>query len=177
MRLEEIVMALRFFVPPNGRLKLIEGLRGSHILDDTYNASPSSTETALETLSAITAKRRIAALGDMLELGSYSEEAHRQIGVKASSVCDILVVVGARMRFVSDEAVARGFEAGKEFFACDTSQEAGALLAKIVREGDVVLVKGSQSMRMEKAVKDIMAHPENATKLLVRQEESWLNKL
>lgn len=174
MHLVEISSALSSrYAPPKGRLTLLEGIRGSMILDDTYNASPSSAEAALEALSALSSVRKIAALGDMLELGAHSEEAHRAIGRKAAASCDILITVGARMRFAADEARVRGFKEGTNLFSYDTSELAGAALARIVGEGDTVLVKGSQGMRMEKAVKEIMAHPEKAKELLVRQEEGW----
>ena len=64
----------------------------------------------------------------------------------------------------------------KNVYQFDTSQEAGSFIQNTIAEGDVVLVKGSQSMRMEQAVKEIMAEPEQASELLVRQEEEWLNK-
>ncbi|MBI3685644.1 UDP-N-acetylmuramoyl-tripeptide--D-alanyl-D-alanine ligase [Candidatus Azambacteria bacterium] len=174
MHLVEISSGLARYVPPKGRLTLFEGIKGSMIVDDTYNASPVSTEAALEALAALSTGRKIAVLGDMLELGTYTEEAHRDIGRKAARACDILLTVGSRMRFAADEATAHGFKEGVNLFSCDTSEEAGALLFRTIKEGDYVLVKGSQGMRMEKAVKEIMAHPERAEDLLVRQESGWL---
>lgn len=174
MNLVEIASALQAYVPPRGRLQLFEGLRGSFILDDTYNASPASMDVALHTLQAIPGTRKIAVLGDMLELGSYSEEAHRNIGKKAADMCDIVVTVGNRMRFAADELIARNFKEHVSVFSFDTSMDAGDALAGMIREGDLILVKGSQSMRMEYAVKNIMAHPELAEVLLVRQDKNWL---
>lgn len=175
MHLVEISSALALrYAPPKGRLTLLEGMRGSVILDDTYNASPSSVEAALEALSALSSGRKIAVLGDMLELGVYSEEAHRAAGRKAVRACDILITVGARMRYAADEARAHGFKEGTNLFSYDTSESAGAACARIIGEGDTILVKGSQGMRMEKAVKEVIAHPERASELLVRQEEVWL---
>lgn len=174
MNLVAIAAALQHYVPPKGRLKLIEGIKGSFILDDTYNASPVSMEVALETLSMFPAERKIAVLGDMLELGKFTEEAHRAAGKKAVSACTILVTVGERMRFAADEAKAHGFIENKNLFSFDTAKDAGKWMVSTIQENDLVIVKGSQGMRMEHVVKDIMAHPERAEELLVRQDKKWL---
>lgn len=174
MNLVEVAAALQSYMPPNGRLKLIEGLKGSYILDDTYNASPASMDVALEALHALPAERKIAVLGDMLELGKFTEDAHRAAGKKAVSVCGILVTVGERMRFAADEAKAHGFIENKNLFSFDTAEEAGKYMVSAIQEKDLVVVKGSQGMRMEYVVKDIMAHPERAEELLVRQDKKWL---
>ena len=174
MNLVEVAGALQKYTPPNGRLKIIEGIKGSFVLDDTYNASPSSMDVALEALSALPAGRKIAVLGDMLELGKFTEEAHRQAGKKAARACSILVTVGERMRFAGDEARAHGFIENKNLFLFDTAEDAGKFVAGSMQENDLVMVKGSQGMRMERAVKEIMAHPDHAEKLLVRQDKKWL---
>ncbi|MBI5913450.1 UDP-N-acetylmuramoyl-tripeptide--D-alanyl-D-alanine ligase [Candidatus Azambacteria bacterium] len=174
MNLVEVAGALQNYTPPNGRLKLIEGIRGSFILDDTYNASPSSMDVALETLYALPAERKIAVLGDMLELGKFTEEAHRTVGRKAASACSVLVTVGERMRLAADEAKAHGFVENENLFSFDTAEDAGKFMAGIIQAKDLVMVKGSQSMRMEYVVKEIMAHPERAEELLVRQDKKWL---
>lgn len=174
MNLVEIAVALQGYTPPNGRLKRIEGVRGSYILDDTYNASPASMDVALETLYALPSERKIAVLGDMLELGKFTEDAHRQVGRKAASICDIVITVGERMRFAAHEAKAHGFAENKNLFSCDTAKDAGRVVADIIQEKDLIMVKGSQGMRMERVVKEIMAHPERAEELLVRQDKKWL---
>lgn len=174
MNLVEVAGALQHYVPPNGRLKLIEGIKGSFILDDTYNASPASMDVALETLHALPAERKIAVLGDMLELGKFTEEAHRAAGKKAASVCTILVTVGERMRFAADEAKVHGFGENKNLFSFDTAEDAGKFMVSAIKEKDLVMVKGSQGMRMEHMVKEIMAHPERAEELLVRQDKNWV---
>ncbi|MCR4323102.1 MAG: UDP-N-acetylmuramoyl-tripeptide--D-alanyl-D-alanine ligase [Candidatus Azambacteria bacterium] len=174
MNLVEIAAALQQYVPLQGRLRLIDGIKGSSILDDTYNASPASMDVALETLYALPAERKVAVLGDMLELGKFTEDAHRAAGKKAASVCNILVTVGERMRFAADEARAHGFIENKNLFLFDTAQDAGRFMVGMIQEKDLVVVKGSQSMRMEFVVKEIMAHPEHAEELLVRQDKKWL---
>lgn len=174
MNLVEVAGALQNYTPPNGRLKIIEGIKGSFVLDDTYNASPSSMDVALETLFALPAERKIAVLGDMLELGKFTEDAHRQVGKKAAHACTMLVTVGERMRFAADEAKAHGFIENKNLYSYDTAKDAGRFVAGILQEKDLIMVKGSQGMRMEHAVEEIMAHPEQARELLVRQDKKWL---
>lgn len=174
MNLVEISQALKNYQLPPGRLRLLKGIKNSWIIDDTYNASPSATLAALEVL-AKTRGRKIAALGDMLELGQFSEEAHRQIGAKAAKVVDLLMVVGERSIFIADQAKREGLAEDKILSAAN-SQEAARVLQELIGEGDVVLTKGSQALRMERITKEIMAEPEKAGELLVRQDEVWQKK-
>lgn len=178
MSLAEIAAALRRYESPPGRLKLIRGNKGAWILDDTYNASPASTHAALEVLAEFPAQRRIAVLGDMLELGKFTEAAHRTIGDRVRAAADLFIAVGERMKFAVEEAKMPGTGSGRtlpasQIFWFATSAEAGKKLEKLLLPGDVVLIKGSQSMRMERVVEEIMAEPERAAELLVRQAVDW----
>ncbi len=137
------------------RLMAVRGIRGSTILDDTYNASPPSTLAALSVLGELPG-RRIAVLGDMLELGSYEEEGHRKVGRKAVEVASILITVGPRARIIAQEALSCGMPSDR-VHSFESREEAVALLTEILEPGDVVLVKGSRAMRMEEIVKAIMA--------------------
>ena len=163
-------------------MRLLKGNRKSYILDDTYNAAPESTRAALDTLEALPGARKIAVLGDMRELGRYSEQAHRAIGDQAAGFVDLLFCVGSAARFIADEAKTRGIEqnprrlSADQVFLFDDAQEAGRALEPMLCSGDVVLGKGSQSMRMERIVKEIMADPTRAQELLARQSVLWLNK-
>jgi len=171
INLVEITQALKDYQPLPGRLRFIKGIKNSLILDDTYNASPSAMLAALDVLRVIPG-RKIAALGDMLELGAFTEEAHRQVGAEVAKTADMLLAVGERAIFLADEARINGMSADKvSYFA--SSQGAGRFLQDSIREGDIILVKGSQGVRMEKIVKEIMAEPERAEELLVRQEAEW----
>ncbi|OHA58670.1 MAG: hypothetical protein A2571_02785 [Candidatus Vogelbacteria bacterium RIFOXYD1_FULL_44_32] len=161
---------------PPGRLRLLAGVKNSVILDDTYNSSPAALEAALLTVGGIKSTgRKIAVLGDMLELGEHTIEAHRAAGELVAKNCDMLLTVGLRSKFIEEKAREIGLaeEAIKHF---DNSSEAGEALDKIIEAGDVVLIKGSQGMRMEKAVVEIMAEPLRAEELLCRQEEEWLKR-
>jgi UDP-N-acetylmuramoyl-tripeptide--D-alanyl-D-alanine ligase len=175
LNLIEISEYLSLCTFPPGRFRLLDGIKNSKIIDDTYNSSPMAVHAALDTLGELEAKRKIAVLGDMLEIGKYTIEAHKTMGQKARKVADILITVGPRSKFASDEALALGFEKTK-IHHFSTSSDASILVNGLMEEGDLVLVKGSQAMRMERIVEEIMAHPEDAKELLVRQEEYWKRK-
>lgn len=159
-----------------GRMRIIPGIKGAHIIDDTYNASPVAVEAALQTLGAVeTSGQKIVILGDMLELGKYTVEEHKRIGQIAGGVCSMLLVVGLRARGVVAGALLGGISE-KNVIEFDDAQKAGKYLEQVLKEGDVVLIKGSQSMRMERAVVEIMAYPEHKEELLVRQEKEWMSR-
>ena len=169
----QISKNLRLHESPLGRMKIIKGIKNSIIIDDSYNSSPVALEGALKTLQMIEgAKRKIAVIGDMLELGEHSVSAHKEAGAIASRSCHMLVVVGPRSRGVAEGALQNGMKE-KDVLQFDSSKEAGAYLENLIKEKDIILVKGSQSMRMEKVVEEIMAYPEEREKLLVRQEKEW----
>lgn len=161
---------------PPGRMKLIDGMSGSTIIDDSYNSSPIAVAEALNTLKELTTKgKKIAVLGDMLELGSYTTEEHYKVGKYAAEFVDILVTVGVRSQHIGKSAEQNGMKK-KQIFILNDSDAAGMHLKKIIASGDLVLVKGSQSVRMERIVEIIMAHPEKKKNLLVRQDEEWLKR-
>ncbi len=175
--LEEAVREMEKRINPEaGRLRPLAGIRGSLILDDTYNAAPASMRAGLDALSAFTPgetrDRYIACLGDMAELGPRSEEEHRALGSRIAEVAQMFIAVGPQMRLAADAAIAAGMPRDAVEWFKD-SREAGRYLDSHVQGGDVVLVKGSQSMRMERVVKDIMAEPLRAEELLVRQDAAW----
>lgn len=182
LNLVEISEALQEYTSPPGRLRLLKGIKNSFILDDTYNASPESMRVALETLKNIPGKRKIAVLGDMLEIEKYTEQAHRAVGDQIAKFVDLLFTVGPRAKFIADEAMTRGLEKNArqlevdQIFKFDDSLSAGRALDALIQPGDLILVKGSQAMRMEKATEEIMAHPEKADELLVRQDKHWKKK-
>jgi UDP-N-acetylmuramoyl-tripeptide--D-alanyl-D-alanine ligase len=179
MNLVEISQNLRKFKPPPGRMNLIRGIKNSFIIDDSYNASPEATLTALDVLSELSPSgKKIAILGDMLELGPKTEEGHRKVGEKVTRICDVLVCVGSASKFIADEARKQGMDASRvfEFEEGKAIDAAKFVQNKILDQGDLVLIKGSQRMRLEKAVKELMAEPEKAKELLVRQGEEWMSK-
>ena len=169
--------SLGAWTPPPGRMRVLKGVNGSTIIDDTYNSSPAAALSALDTLKELKTARRIAVLGDMLELGRFASEAHRNIGTRAAACAEKLVTVGFRSRASAEAALDAGMADGNiRQYEQNESRRVGEELKGELQEGDIVLVKGSQSMRMERTVEELMAEPERAGDLLVRQEEEWLLK-
>lgn len=165
---------------PPGRMCLLVGVNESSIIDDTYNSSPFACESALKTLGEVKPKkeeggRKIAVLGDMLELGRHTIDAHKDIGKIVKENADILIVVGPRAMSIKDGAIEAGMNTNNIFEFAD-STSAGEYLKTILQKGDIVLVKGSQGVRMERTVAIIMEDRNNKSKLLVRQDKEWLDK-
>ena len=157
-----------------GRMSIIAGIKNSILIDDSYNASPIAVEKALVTLADVQVRdgRRIAVLGDMLELGKYSTEEHKKIGKLGATICDLLITVGVRAKDIAVGALLEGMSE-KNILQFEDSQTAGQSLQGLIQENDVILVKGSQSIRTEKVIEEVMLCPENKTELLVRQELEW----
>jgi UDP-N-acetylmuramoyl-tripeptide--D-alanyl-D-alanine ligase len=145
---EEIIDGLRGAAQL--RLLVVSGLQGATILDDTYNASPASSIAALNLLEELDG-RKIAVLGDMLELGAFEEEGHRKVGRRALDVVAVLITVGERGRLIAEEALACGMERGEVFIEEDNDSTI-TRLREIVAPGDIILVKGSRGMKMEEIV-------------------------
>jgi UDP-N-acetylmuramoyl-tripeptide--D-alanyl-D-alanine ligase len=176
MNLVEIASRLSDFSPPPGRLNLLAGIKKAFIIDDTYNASPDSTLAALDVLREIKTSRKIAVLGDMLELGVETEKNHRQIGRKIAEIkADLIFFLGTRMKFAAEELKRHNFNPEKIFYF-DNHADLGRKVQAEMREGDLVLIKGSQAMRMEKIVEEVMFNPQEAEKLLCRQDKEWKKK-
>lgn len=178
IRTSDAIAALeKSYASPTGRMKPLHGIKGSLVLDDSYNAAPASMNAALDVLQdfhPVETARRIAVLGEMAELGSHTEELHRQLGWKAAEMgVDLLVCVGEKSRDTARGAKEAGM-AEDQIVLQKNSIDAGRFMDREVKAGDVVLVKGSQSSRMERTVKDLLATPEKANELLVRQEPEWL---
>jgi len=132
------------------RLVAVPGPKGSTILDDTYNASPASMIAALNLLSEL-GGRKIAVLGDMLELGDYEDEGHRLVGLRALDVADVLVTVGTLGRMMAIEAIQNGMPRDRVQM-CETNDEAIAYLDRVIQPDDTILVKGSRGLHMEDIV-------------------------
>jgi UDP-N-acetylmuramoyl-tripeptide--D-alanyl-D-alanine ligase len=145
--LQNIKNAIDSFTGLPMRLEIKE-LDGIKVISDTYNANPASMEEALKELVRIGKGRIIAVLGDMLELGSYEEEAHRRLGRFMSGLpVDIFIAVGSRMAFAASEF-------SGSVYKLQSAMEAGKLLKEISRKGDTVLIKGSRGMSMDKVLAD-----------------------
>ncbi|PIS32346.1 hypothetical protein COT40_00510 [Candidatus Peregrinibacteria bacterium CG08_land_8_20_14_0_20_41_10] len=180
--LAEAALSFRKFTGPRGRFNLISGIKNSKIIDSSYNASPLAMRGALEFLAAQNVPRKIAVLGSLNELGITAEQHHRAIGQQVASIVTLLVTVGKQAYWIAESAqthnsqpahhLVRGRLITHHFL---DPEEAGHWLKDKLKTGDLILVKGSQNnIRLEKLIKIIMAEPEKATELLVRQGGEWI---
>lgn len=142
----QISQALSNLKALKGRMNILRGINGSTILDDSYNSNPLSASAALEYLKAQSAKRRIAVLGDMLELGDYSKKGHQEIGEKAKECADLVLAQGAESKAIAEKSGGRYFK---------TKQEMIEFLEKELKEDDLVLVKASRGMKFEEIIEKL----------------------
>ncbi len=176
MNMVEISNALLKYAPPPGRMHLIAGIKNTFLIDDTYNSSPRAALAALATLGRLSlgaGATKYAVLGDMLELGNLNEISHREVGRAAAEHADILIAVGVSAAFVSEEALKSGMSKDRVFHFHTLEEGVEHFLQERVQPGDLLLIKGSQGMRMEKLVKGLMAEPLRAKELLCRQDAGW----
>lgn len=158
------IQAFKEIRPLPGRGTLIEGLKGSLILDESYNAQPEAMKASLALLGDMPAKRRVAILGDMRELKDPGP-VHREMGKLARHFADYIIAVGP---------LSKGYKADEWFM---TAQEVIPAALRQLGPGVIVLVKGSQNtIRLERVVKALMKNPAQAKQLLVRQEPEWLKR-
>jgi len=176
LNLMEIASALRNLRLPAGRMQLLPGIKHTFLIDDSYNSSPEACLSALKVLGQIKidgAASKYAVLGDMLEIGAYSEEGHALVGrTLFEQGINYLVSVGERSRDIDRGAKEAGMSSDF-IFHFDDSATAGRFVQERLHEGDVVLIKGSQGIRMERVTKELMAEPDKAEELLVRQGPGW----
>ena len=132
------------------RLVVAHTKEGALILDDTYNASPESTLAALNLLDEMDG-RKIAVIGDMLELGQYEQRGHEMVGVRAAQFASLIVLVGIRSKITADAAIRSGYSP-KALQWFEEAPQAVPFLQKTIRKGDVILVKGSRGLQMERIV-------------------------
>jgi len=170
---EETIAALDKYILPPGRMSVIEGVKETTILDSSYNCSPESLKRALGILKKVGEKRRkVAVLGNMNELGAQSQKLHEAIGEMLPEYVDLLITVGSEAAIFGEKMDK------KQAFETKNAQEAIELFKKKIQKDDLILVKGSQNnVRLERFVRAYMAHPEDANKLLVRQEKVWQAKI
>lgn len=176
--LTEVKSALATFIPAPGRMSLIAGIGGSTIIDSTYNASPETVSNAVKILKSFPAKRRIAVLGTMNELGDASVESHNEVAHELTGDIDVFVGVGEGGSQMAKACLSKS-QKPSIIETFQTAAQAAEYVASLdLEKGDVILLKGSQNkVRLERAVKALMAHPQDAPKLLCRQEKEWEKKI
>jgi UDP-N-acetylmuramoyl-tripeptide--D-alanyl-D-alanine ligase len=141
------------------RLIAVPAEKGATLLDDSYNASPSSSLAALNLLAEMNG-RKLAVLGDMLELGEMELQGHKIVGGRAAQVVDLLIAVGRRGRWIGEEALEAGLMASQVLFA-EGNAEAIVTVRQAMREGDMILIKGSRGAKMEEIVAALARRREN----------------
>ena len=153
--LTKIKLALESIEPSEHRLQVVQGPNGSIILDDTYNSSPAALDGAIDTLLQIPARRRILVLGEMRELGRYSQELHRRVAQRIyKEKLDFVFLGQGDTEIVADELKSLGFWEERVEENLQNSKLVGRLL-KFLGKGDVCLIKGSRAVRLDEVVKRI----------------------
>ena len=124
------------------RMEILKSKSGATVINDTYNANYDSMKAAIAYLKAIKNKRKIAILGDMLELGDYSKELHEKVGVEVDSKIDILITIGKEAKYIAEKSKA------KQIIECDNIEEAIEKIKKIETKDDAILLKASNGMKL-----------------------------
>ena len=150
-----IKQGIENFTLTKNRLEIKENKKGVIIIDDTYNASYDSIKAAIETLNNRKEKRKIAVLGDILELGKYSEEIHKSLAKEIiNSSIDILITVGTEMKYLINELIDNTYD--KEMYSFDKYNDTYEVLDNILKKGDVVLLKASHGINLTEVVNHLM---------------------
>lgn len=148
--IEDIKKGMESFMGVPMRLE-VKGMLGATVISDVYNANPASMEEAVKELVRIRKRRSIAVLGDMLELGSYSEDAHRKLGMWMSQMpVDVFIAVGPMMSKAAEEFSV----SNRKSITVPDAEEARRILSDMCKQGDTILVKGSRAMNMERVLEE-----------------------
>ncbi|MEX1997469.1 MAG: UDP-N-acetylmuramoyl-tripeptide--D-alanyl-D-alanine ligase [Candidatus Andersenbacteria bacterium] len=153
--LAPVIAQLKELRPLPSRMQRLAGQSGALLLDASYTSSPETMADALRTLQALPARRRIAILGDITELGSLTQPCHRRLGTLAGKAAHIVIGVGEAMRVAGASAI----RAGADVHHFEESADVGKWVSGFLRPGDVVLITGSRDMHMEQVVERLAAHP------------------
>ncbi len=170
--LDDAVGALKTFPRVPGRMNLLAGKQGTVLLDDTFNASPESTQLALDTLAELPGATKVAVLGSISDLGETAEVTHTELGRYAATRVDRLVTKGE----MGQQMAAAAMEAGLGRHATQvtfTSDDAAAAVEDLLSPDTVVLIKGGIEARMEQVVRQLLADPNRDQQKLVRQDPGW----
>lgn len=172
LELSGLAAGLSSVTPVPGRMQLLDGIKGATIIDDSYNASPGAVISSLDTIYKLPADHKIAVLGNMNELGSFSKDAHIFVGEHCSpKELDEVITIGPDANAYLAQAAR---DQGCRVSSYDSPYEAGEYLKTILRKDSLVLVKGSQNrVFAEEAIKSILANPEDSSRL-VRQSRDWM---
>jgi len=164
----DVLQSMGTYKVPNGRMNILEGVQDITIIDDSYNSSPIAVELALKTLSEIDSDTKIAVLGDMAELGKYTQAEHKKVALslKGYNISHV-ITMGERAELIADEAHELGIT---NIFSALSHTDAVNKILEWAKGNTVVLIKGSQSVRMEKVSYELLADKTKAKQVLVRQD-------
>ncbi|MDD3773832.1 MAG: UDP-N-acetylmuramoyl-tripeptide--D-alanyl-D-alanine ligase [Patescibacteria group bacterium] len=169
---KHIIASLTRFQPLPGRGRFLEGENNNLIIDESYNASPMSVAGALKFLEKIkTNKQKVVILGDMRELGEKSFEFHQDLAAKIS-FANKIILVGSEIKGTYDKILNKT----KNIFYFKNAEELDKKLSQLIKSDNLVLVKGSQAIRLEKIVAKLISSRYNKREVLVRQDNEWQNK-
>jgi len=169
---EEIAHGLESVTPLPGRTRLLKGVNGALLLDDSYNADPTSVLAALRALRALPARRRLVLLGDMAHLGDYTEEAHRVVGRYCAEMADWLITKGELAQIAADEALSKGMPRSRVQITF-SPEDAIRALRETLQAGDLLLIKGSGEARLEMITRELLENRKTASAVLPRQHRGW----
>jgi len=179
LHLVAISQSLENYKLLKARTSFLQGIKNTWIFDDTYNSNPDALKVTLDIYHDLVLaikksdfyplKRRVLALGDMRELGKYSDEAHQQAASQIIENADILIAVGKKMKIAVEECLKLGFSQ-EHIFWFENSFDAGKKVKELIQEGDLFLVKGSRGIHMEQVTLAIMQEPEKAKDCLSFEE-------
>lgn len=175
--LVQMADATKKYRAEKGRANIIQGKKNTIIIDDSYNSSPESAKYALELLVEISKnetinRRRVVIMGDMLELGKTSKQAHLQIGQLAGQLADLVIFVGSKAELLAQGA--RKEIEDDKVLLFDNYQDLNKKLLPIINNNDIVLIKASQGIRLDLTVRKLISSKLNPGEVLVRQAEEWV---
>jgi UDP-N-acetylmuramoyl-tripeptide--D-alanyl-D-alanine ligase len=167
----DVLQSLAGYKVPCGRMNILQGVEDITIIDDSYNSSPIAVDMAIKTIAEIEADTKIAILGDMSELGKYSQAEHKKVALllKENKISH-LITMGEKAEFIADEAHELQI---KNIFSALSHADAVKKVLEWTKGNTVVLIKGSQSMRMEKISYELLLDKTKAKDVLVRQDKFW----
>ena len=149
----DISEALESYKAPQGALRVIPGIKGTTLIDDAYDAHTLSVQVSLNLLETFPGKRKIVVLGDLIDLGKYSMDAHEELGKRITKSANLLFTVGKRAKLSGDTAKRKLKK--ENVFSFDEAREAGLALQNELQEGDVILVVGSNTMGLNEVIEEV----------------------
>jgi UDP-N-acetylmuramoyl-tripeptide--D-alanyl-D-alanine ligase len=167
----------RNFVLPKSRMRILQGVNDSKIIDDSYNSSPKAAQNAAETVAKVLSKgKKIAILGHMAELGSKTKEEHINLAKEVCKTFDVVIFSGKYNEYYLEGVRESKSDLAKVFIAQDPYEVLQILSDNnLIKENDLVLVKGSQSARLEKVVVELLVNPHDQENVC-RQDKEWLHR-